>query len=191
MPLGKLVDSQAMKRAPLFLLCSAVVLSTASTTGGAAVRLTPPQCSAADTMRSRTLWASSYGQPVFIRFCGHARADVRVNGKLFRIRGGKCFGRGSRPWRPDRRELSGIAVGFIANRPASPGLGITFFWRPAFTRPARVRIDDSEIEFGGGRIAASGTVVVGPRLRSGTFRLYGRTAAGPTGEHVTGRWTCG
>jgi hypothetical protein len=59
------------------------------------------------------------------------------------------------------------------------------------TRPGPVTIDDSEIEIPGIRVAASGTVTVGKRLRGGTFNLYGRDASGPTGVNVTGTWTCG
>jgi hypothetical protein len=54
-----------------------------------------------------------------------------------------------------------------------------------------VQIDDSEIEVAGTRVGASGTVLVGERLKGGSFFLYGRTASGPTGITLAGTWTCG
>jgi hypothetical protein len=157
--------------------------------------LTPPQCSAADTKQQKTLLVPSTGNPVYIRYCGPARALVRVKGRAYRIRGGRCIrGALGAPKRTSKRIFAGIAIGLIANPPARPGLGISFWWDPPSTRPRRVTIDDSEIEVPGRRIAASGAVVVGRKRNVGdvgTFRLYGRTGAGPTGDRVTGSWTCG
>jgi len=59
------------------------------------------------------------------------------------------------------------------------------------TQPGPVQIDDSEIEVAGTRVAASGTVLSGERLKGGSFFLYGRTASGPTGITLAGTWSCG
>lgn len=121
---------------------------------------------------------------------------MRVNGRVYRIRGGHC--RRQRLAYPEQersnRLFGGIEIGLIANPPARPGLGVIFWWDPPSTRPGRVTIDDSEIEVPGKRVASSGTVIVGKKLHVGDvgwFSLYGRTAAGPTGDRVTGSWACG
>ncbi len=128
-------------------------------------------------------------RPVYIRFCGPARALVRVNGRAYRVQGGRCYrGPGTQA---STRTLTGIGIGLVVNEPARPGLGVTFFWVPPSTHAGLVKIDDSEIEVPGRRVAASGSVIVAKSLNGGSFRLYGRTASGPTGDRVTGTWTCG
>jgi len=54
-----------------------------------------------------------------------------------------------------------------------------------------MRIDDSEFEVPGRRVAASGTVILSKGLKGGTFTLYCRTALGPAGARLRGSWTCG
>jgi hypothetical protein len=101
------------------------------------------------------------------------------------MRGGHCS-------RPTQGTLSGVAIGLIANPPAPAiGRGLVFDFHGVVTRPRTVRIKDSEIEVPGVRIAASGTVTVSAGLNKGTFKLFGRTAAGPTGKNVSGSFTCG
>jgi hypothetical protein len=170
------------------LTIGALVLLIAAGAAWAAGPL-PPRCSATDTAVEKILSTPemSPGQgPAYIRFCGIARAFFRVNGRPYRVQGGHCF-RGARP---NRRRLSGVGIGFITNRPAPPGMGITFFWLPSSAHADVIKIDDSEIEVPRRRIAASGTIVVAEDLNSGSFNLHGRTASGPTGDRVTGRWTC-
>jgi hypothetical protein len=180
-----------MRGAWFVALCISVLVLTAWTSGSAPQP--PRQCSNLDSKQQKTLNVSSAGSPVYIRFCGPAHALVRVNGgRPFRVLGGHCFRRPSdQPDEVNRHFLSGIAVGLITNPPARPGLGVSFFWVPPSTHADRVTIDDSEIEVPGRRVAASGTVIVGPKLNGGTFRLYGRTSAGSTGVRVAGSWTCG
>jgi hypothetical protein len=150
----------------------------------------PPTCSAADTRRHAILTVKdpSTHEPLYIRYCGRARAVVQFEGKSYPIKGGFCL-RGYRAH--GERTLQGVAIGLLANPPARPGRDVSFWWLPAAIRAGPIAIDDSEIEVPGNRIAASGIVIVGPRLAGGRFTLDGRTAAGPTGKHVTGSWTCG
>lgn len=99
--------------------------------------------------------------PLCLRYCSPARAVVYLNGKAYTIRGGHCYQR--------RGASEGVlAIGLITNRPAAPGQGILLTWP---TRPGPVRIDDSEVEVPGMRVAASGTVLVRKGLKGGTFAL--------------------
>lgn len=83
----------------------------------------------------------------------------------------------------------GISIGLIRDPPAAPGRGISLV-RLEATRPGPVNLGDSEIEVGGMRVAASGTLTIGKELKGGAFSLYGRDASGPTGVTLTGSWTC-
>jgi hypothetical protein len=122
-----------------------------------------------------------------LRFCGPARARVRVNRRAYDMRGGLCsLGPGAQA-----SKLMGIGIGLIANKPARPGFRVTFFWISPSTDADLVAIDDSEIEVPGRRVAASLSATVAKSLNSGSFRLYGRTESGLTGDLVTGTWTCG
>jgi hypothetical protein len=90
--------------------------------------------------------------------------------------------------------LNGFSIGLIGigrSTYAPAGRGVDIYWRPASTRPGQIEVVDSLIDLEGIRVDASGTAVVGAKLTRGTFTLDGRDASGPTGEHVTGRWTCG
>jgi hypothetical protein len=113
---------------------------------------------------------------------------VHFNGKTYPIRGGFCMYN----YRAHgKRGLGGIAIGLLSNPESLSGRGVNFWWRPASIQGGPITIDDSEIQIPGAKVAASGTVIVGRRLAGGRFILDGRTAAGPTGQHVTGSWTCG
>lgn len=171
----------------LLAICMSVLLLTAWTTKTSP---TPPRCTAADTRRNATRVVNdpSSGKPLYFRFCGPARAVVYMNGRSYRIGGGHCYP--LRSSRTTRRRLTEIAVGFITNAPAAPGRGIDLPHLEA-TQRGPVQIDDSEIEVAGTRVAASGTVLVGTGLKSGSFFLYGRDASGPTGVTLAGTWTCG
>lgn len=169
-----------------------LLLATGTAWTTSPVSLTPPRCSPTDTKQQKTLTEPEprTGQlPIYFRFCGPARARVRVNGRAYDIQGGFCYrGPGAQA---SKRKLMGIGIGLIANKPARPGFGVTFFWVPPSTDAALVAIDDSEIEVPGRRVAASGSATVAKSLNSGSFRLYGRTESGLTGDRVTGTWTCG
>jgi hypothetical protein len=176
---------------PVVAALSVALLSTGTAWTMSTLSLSPPRCSSDDTAQQKTLTKPEpkAGQwPIYIRFCGPARARVRVNGHTYEMRGGRCY-RGSGA-QESKGGLSGIGIGFIANEPARPGLGISFFWIPPLTQAGLVAIDDSEIEVPGLRVAASGSAVVAKGLSSGSFKLYGRTAAGPTGDRVNGSWNC-
>jgi hypothetical protein len=162
-------------------MCMGVLLLTAWTTK--AVSPMPPRCSASDTRRNATHFEAPYS-----RFCGPARGVVYLNGETYTIRGGHCYPRQAP--RKKRRLLTDVTIGLISDAPAAPGRGI---WIPHLqvTRPGPVQIDDSEIEVADTRVGASGTVLVGERLKGGSFFLYGRTASGPTGIALAGTWTCG
>jgi hypothetical protein len=165
----------------LLATCVSVLLLTAWTTKAASS--TPPRCTVGDTRRNATHFEAPYS-----RFCGPARGVVYLDGKTYTIRGGHCNPRQSP--RKKRRLLTDITIGLIADEPAAPGRGI---WLPHLqaTRPGPVQIDDSEIEMADTRVAASGTVLIGTGLKSGSFFLYGRDASGPTGVTLVGTWTCG
>jgi len=122
---------------------------------------------------------------VYLRWCGRAQATVLFAGRRYAIRGGHCSS-------PTQGTLTGVAIGLVANPPAPAiGRGLVFDFHGPVSRARTVRIKDSEIEVPGVRIAASGTVTVSAELNKGTFKLFGRTAAGPTGKNVSGSFTCG
>ena len=176
----------ALVRLAAVLVIGGGVLLLATGWTKAASPTTPPTCSVADTQRNASLVVNdpTTGQPLYFRFCGPARAVVYVSGKTYRIRGGHCLPLRSRRSRTQRHLLKGIAIGLLTNEPAAPGRGISL-GRWTVTRPGPVTIDDSEIQVPGGRVAASGIVVVGKKLNGGWFSLYGRD-----GPLVSGSWTC-
>jgi hypothetical protein len=130
------------------------------------------------------------GEPLFMRACGPARAIVYLRGKTYRIRGGFCYPRRSTSLRTPRRRLGGVFIGLITNPPAPPGRGLDFHWQRPVSRGGAITVDDSEIELGGIRVAASGIAVVGRELSGGWFSLYGRDSSGPKGPLVSGSWSC-
>ena len=170
-----------MRVAGLLAIGVSALLLMAWTTKAASP--TPPRCTAADARRNATHFESPY-----TRFCGPARGVVYLIGKSYTVRGGHCTPLQSP--RKKRHLLTGITIGLIADAPAAPGRGI-WLLHLQVTRPGPVQIDDSEIEVPGTRVAASGTVLVGTALKSGSFFLYGRDASGPTGVTLAGTWTCG
>ena len=165
----------------LLAICVSVVPLTAWTTKAASP--TPPRCTAGDARRNATHFEAPYS-----RFCGPARGVVYLNGETYTIRGGHCHPRQAP--RKKRRLLTHVTIGLISDPPAAPGRGISIP-NLQVTRPGPVQIDDSEIEVADTRVAASGTVLVGTGLKSGSFFLYGRDATGPTGVTLAGTWTCG
>jgi hypothetical protein len=169
----------------LVILCMLTLFLAPSTSHGSTSK--PPQCSSADTRRNATLLAPSPNAPIYLRYCGPARAVLRIGTNRYVIKGGHCLRGTNLPTAGPR--LAGIAIGLLSNAP-KPGRGIGFWWGPPFTTVGRLQIDDSEIEIAGMRVAASGTVIVGEDLNSGRFLLYGRDASGPTGPLVRGSWSC-
>jgi hypothetical protein len=164
----------------LLAACVSVLLLAASSIQAAS---TPPRCSAGDARRNATHYESPY-----TRFCGPARGVVYLNGTSYTMRGGHCDP--LQAPRKKRRLLRRITIGVIADPPAAPGRRISILHLHV-TRPGPVQIDDSEVEMGDTRVAASGTVLVGAGLKSGSFFLFGRDASGPTGVTLAGTWTCG
>src|SRR3954447_6381989 len=162
----------------LLVICAGVLLLTAWTPNAASPTI--PRCTARDTQLNTTHSVSAY-----IRFCGAARGIVYLNDESYAVRGGHCDPVESP--RNKRRLLTDITIGWLSEPPAAPGQGI---WLPHLqaTRPGPVQLNDSEIEVAGTRVAASGTVLVGAGLRSGSFFLYGRDASGPTGVTLAGTW---
>jgi hypothetical protein len=168
-----------------------------SATGAAAPA--PPICSAEDTRRKALLRT-----PGYFRFCGPARAVVYVTRigpgfravtETYRIRGGWCWPRRSEHQKTPRRRFGGVSIGLIANPPEPPGRAVDFRFygkrgETPVTHGRAVTIDDSEIEVPGTRVAGSGVVVVGKKLNGGWFSLSGRDASGPTGQLVSGSWSC-
>jgi hypothetical protein len=176
-------DNQSVRALVVVIAAAAFASLASSARGEPAVR--PPTCSAADTRHDASLSAPRTGHPVYLRWCGRAQATVVFAGRRYVIRGGHCSS-------PTQGTLSGVAIGLVANPPAPAiGRGLVFDFHGVVTRARAVRIKDSEIEVPGVRIAASGTVTVGAGLKKGTFKLFGRTAAGPTGKNVSGSFTCG
>lgn len=110
--------------------------------------------------------------------CGLASGVISLNGASYTLRGGFCdHGR----------------MGFGVLGPGSaPHRGL--FIVLAHDRAGAVDVIDGEVELVPGiRVALSGTAVVEPRLRRGTFKVFGRAGLGtrPTGSRFTGSWNCG
>jgi hypothetical protein len=176
-----------MRSRALVIVCmfTLTLFLMSSTSHGSTVK--PPTCSSADTRRNATLLAPSPTAAIYLRFCGPARAVLRIGTSRYVIKGGHCVRGTNLPTAGPR--LGGIAIGLISDAP-KPGRGILLWWDPPFTNVGRLQIDDSEIEIAEMRVAASGTVIVGEDLNSGRFLLYGRDASGPTGPLVRGSWSC-
>jgi hypothetical protein len=184
--LGRPVGLVAIRRASLLATCAcAAVLLGGWTTHQA--RLRPPEaCSPADTRDRATLTSHRPGQGYYWRFCGPASAVFRMNGTLYRIRGGHCS-----PLQPPgttRQSLSSVDIGQLSSGRAPPGRGIDFHWEPAATGPGQVTVSKAVIHIPGRRVGAGGTAIVGKALNGGNFLLYSR---GRTRIRIAGRWTCG
>jgi hypothetical protein len=148
----------------------------------------PPRCSPADSRKGVTLPSGKgvHDAPLYLRSCGPARAVVRLNGKTYVIRGGWCW----REWVVSgdrtRRAFRGVNVGLLANRPAPPARGISFWWDKRVTRPGRVMVAESAIELPGVRLSGDGPVTIAKGLNSGTFRFVDRTSP----ASLSGSFSC-
>jgi hypothetical protein len=169
-------------------LSSSVLLIAALTT--AAASQPPPRCSDAATRGNAVMSVGRgyHDAPLYLRFCGPARAVVSMNGRSYSFRGGHCLRAGTPGATAGGLQEEGFVIGLITNTPAAPGRGISIQWQRRATR--RVHFDDSEVEVAGTRVAASGTVTVRSGRQGGTFTLHGRNASGPTGVSLSGTWTC-
>ena len=161
------------------MTASLVALAMGAWAAEAAVPL-PPECSAADTQRRAILFSGGWGtddKPGYSRYCGPGRAVVRVGGKSFTLKGGRCT---------SRRAGFGVLWNGIGNAP--PGRGFWFLLERA-NRPGRNDIIDGGVELPGvtpAHTTGRGTAIVAKSLKSATFSLKG-----PSQTKITGSWTCG
>jgi hypothetical protein len=153
----------------------------------------PPHCSAANTRHNAILVVDNptTHEPLYVRYCGPARAVVLVNGTTYTIRGGLCFPLRSTRLRTPRQRLEAVAIGMINNPPATPARHVDFWWDPPTATIAHraFTMAEYDIYVPGGPFATfggPGTGVVGKRLNGGTFKIENST-----GEEITGSWTCG
>jgi len=161
-------------RVAIVTITVAALLVLAGRAAGASPRL-PPQCSPADTQRGRILHSDEFeaGGPWSARYCGPGRAVVRVGGKSFAIRGGRCTSR---------------RVGF--GRLGNEGRGISLVLKHA-NRRGRNDIIDGIIQLPGVRLPdktpVTGTVITSEDLERATFSI------GKPGHpaRITGSWICG
>ena len=113
------------------------------------------------------------------RVCGPGSALVSFKGVSYSVHGGYC---------------SDGRVDFGISGPGStPHRG---FWIVlAHHGAGAVKVVDGEVELVPGiRVALSGTAVVEPGLKGGTFKVFGRGGSNgttPTGSRFTGSWNCG
>ncbi len=138
----------------------------------------PRNCTTVDTRQRAVLsiGVDSNGGPAYTRFCGPARAVVKVRGVSYQINGGHC-GQHSDPTR-------WVWFGLIKNgdRPGARGLSLVL--EPGNVAGS-VKITDSIVQVAGLDLAPGGTAVVGDGLKSGTF------VGAWNGTRVTGSWVCG
>lgn len=153
----------------------------------------PPRCSAANTRHNAILRVDNptTHEPLYVRYCGPARAVVSVNGRTYTVRGGLCFPLRSARLRTPRQRLEAVAIGMIANPPATRVREVNFWWAPPTTTVAHRAFMMAEYDIHiPGRdyytVNGPGTGVVGKRLNGGTFKIEDST-----GEEITGSWTCG
>jgi hypothetical protein len=158
-------------------------ISVAVFTGwtSAATSVAPPRaCTAADAGERAVLFAdgsapASQGH-AYMRFCGAARAVVRVGGATYSIKGGRCGNRDA--------QTRWLWFGLLTDgsRPGAEGLSLVL--NPA-NRDGRTRVGDSILQVGGLNLAPRGTAVQRDGLRVGTFTATWQ------GTQVTGSWVCG
>jgi hypothetical protein len=144
----------------------------------AAATPTPPVCTAAQMKQGAVLSVPGgpHDSPRFTRMCGPGRAIVRLAGRSFAIRGGRCH----EP-RPGPRW---VYFGLITNGPQSPRATGFSIVMDEGDRPGVVNVSDSIVQAAGLNLAPTGTTTVARDLRSGTFVLR-------SGEkRITGSWTC-
>ena len=157
-------------RAAVFTSSVCVALMLVGWAAGASTRLPPPY-SPADTQRGRVVHSQGAraGGPYSARYCGPGSAVIRVDGKAFTIRGGRCTSR---------------RLGF--GRVGVDGRGVWLLLGAA-NRTGRNDIVDGAVQLPGVSTVAPlvGTAVVAKGLMSATFE--GSSGA----KKVRGGWTCG
>jgi hypothetical protein len=134
-----------------------------------------PTCSASATRNEQTLRERHYA-----RYCGRGRAVVRVDGKMFVIKGGTCHRRGG-----------GVGFGLIEDG-GRRARGIWLRLQPVgdalFVNvvAGRNKVIDGEVQLPGfPSLPHTGTAIVAKDLRSGTFSL-----GSPAKPRITGSFTC-
>jgi hypothetical protein len=158
----------------LAALVSSVLLVTAASAGArspAAQLPAPPQCSSADNSKHAWLHVPTPGlpggHPLYVRFCGPARAVVRVRGKTFDIRGGSCDDTSG-------YETIGIGLHAFARAPTASYVAYASSTAPAVF-----------VQLPGIRSAMGQALTTGNPIRSGTFLGHFRD-----GTPFSGSWTC-
>jgi hypothetical protein len=198
------VAGNAVRRQLTAVTAAAVVVASSAGSGQSARGHLPvrPTCSAAvNDSRARTPFAHSGSPPwtihvpvpglpgghlLYLRFCGHARALVRLHRMVFRISdGGHCVRTAG---------YEEVAVGVEADAPAPPGTALLIEVHSG--RAGRFRTGETPvlvlaaIQLPGVRqepgTGLSGTITIARSLQAGTFALRLHD-----GTSVTGSWTCG
>lgn len=141
-------------------------------TAGASPQV-PPKCSALDTLRGRIVHSEEYkaGGPWAARYCGPGRVVVRVGGKTFTIKGGRCTSRR-------------VGFGVFQRTPGGRGFALVL---DHHNRPGRNAIIDGSIQLPGAGLSYTGIAIRSKDLGSATFSI------GTPGQppRMTGSWTCG
>jgi hypothetical protein len=136
-----------------------------------------PTCSASAVRNERTLREGSYA-----RYCGPGRAVLRVDGKVFVIKGGTC-----------RRGMGSVGFG-LNGYSGGQARGIWLRLQPEGSdaippwniRAGRNKVIDGEVQLPGfASLPHTGTAIVAKDLKSATFSL-GRQAK----PKITGSRTC-
>jgi hypothetical protein len=135
----------------------------------AAAAPAPPKCSAADTQRGV---ANKRG---YVRFCGAARAVVRVKGKTFTFKEGRCS---------STRAGFGVMV-MGQSLKATRGRGFEVVLEQV-RHSGRTAIIDSAFQLPGVDATQSptsaGTAIIAKNLKSATFSVGGKS--------IAGSWSC-
>lgn len=156
----------------------------------------PPKCGSTTSKRFATEVLTR--NPEFVRlsklyerWCGRARAVIRIEGSVFRISGGHCvseFGYG----------LDAVKIGLIATPPATSRswLSIDLLPPPRAGMTVKLGIRNSPPTRNIALLVVppklpdkvgpepTGTVTIGSEMRSGTFLFN------IDGRQVSGSWTC-
>jgi hypothetical protein len=130
----------------------------------------PRSCGPAARLLKHALVSHGY-----LTMCGPASGVIRFKGTSYAIHGGLCS---------DGRIYFGVlGLG------SAPHKG--FFIDLTHLRAGAVGVSDGEVEIVPGiRVALSGTALVKPSLKQGTFSVFGRSGSGRTGSTFTGSWNC-
>lgn len=158
----------------MFAFLSLVLVAGGWTRGGATVGVVGPSSCPTHGVSTHVIVRNGYRT-----LCGLASGVISLNGVSYTLRGGFCDN--------GRLGFGVLGAGSAPHR----GLYIVL----AHDRAGAVDVIDGEVELIPGiRVALSGTAVVAPSLRRGTFKVFGRAGRSgtrPTGSRFTGSWNCG